>query len=55
MARSVNMAIIIGNVVRDPEMRYTPQGSAVTSFSVATNRRWKNSPEFREWKGEKVS
>ncbi len=34
--------IIIGNVGRDPEMRYTPQGTAVTNFSVAVNRRWKD-------------
>lgn len=32
--------IIIGNLGRDPEMRYMPDGTAVTSFSVATNRRW---------------
>lgn len=38
MARSLNKAFIIGNVGRDPEMRYTPQGSAVTTFSVAVNR-----------------
>ena len=32
--------IIVGNLGRDPEMRYTPDGTAVTNFSVATNRRW---------------
>src|SRR3990172_871817 len=32
--------IIVGNVGRDPEMRYTPAGQAVTSFSVATNRQY---------------
>ena len=32
--------LIIGNLGRDPEMRYTPDGTPVTSFSVATNRRW---------------
>jgi len=32
--------MIIGNVGRDPEMRYTPNGSAVTTFSVAVSRRW---------------
>ena len=31
---------LIGNLGRDPEMRYMPDGTAVTSFSVATNRRW---------------
>ncbi len=39
---SLNRATIIGNITRDPELRYTPNGQAVTSFSVATNRRWKN-------------
>ena len=33
----MNKVILIGNVGRDPEMRYTPQGQAVTSFSVATS------------------
>ncbi|NOZ50793.1 MAG: single-stranded DNA-binding protein [Chloroflexi bacterium] len=32
--------IIVGNLGKDPEMRYTPSGVAVTSFSVAVNRRW---------------
>ncbi|MGC9359432.1 MAG: single-stranded DNA-binding protein [Anaerolineae bacterium] len=35
--------IIIGNLGRDPEMRYTPDGTPVTSFSVATNKRWTTS------------
>ena len=32
--------IVVGNLGRDPEMRYTPGGQAVTNFSVATNRQW---------------
>ena len=32
--------VIVGNLGNDPELKYTPQGDAVTSFSVATNRRW---------------
>lgn len=36
----LNKVMIIGNVGRDPEMRYTPSGQAVTSFSVAVSRRW---------------
>ncbi len=36
----LNKVMIIGNLGRDPEMRYTPNGSAVTSFSVAVSRRW---------------
>jgi single-strand DNA-binding protein len=38
--RDFNKVIILGNMTRDPEMRYTPNGKAVCSFSVATNRRW---------------
>lgn len=37
---SLNRATIIGNATRDPEMRYTPNGQAVSNFAVATNRRW---------------
>lgn len=33
--------MLIGNLTRDPEMRYTPQGTAVTTFGLATNRSWK--------------
>jgi single-strand DNA-binding protein len=40
MARGLNKVIIIGIVGRDPEMRYTPSGRPVTSFSVATSRTW---------------
>ena len=36
----LNKVLLIGNVGRDPEMRYTPSGSAVTSFSLAVNRRY---------------
>ncbi len=38
----LNKAMLIGNIVNDPEMRTTPNGQNVTSFRVATNRRWKN-------------
>ncbi len=34
--------IIIGNLGRDPEMRFTPDGTPVTNFNVAVNRRWTN-------------
>lgn len=40
MARSLNRVQLIGNLTRDPELRYTPSGSAVCSFSIATNRNW---------------
>lgn len=38
--RSLNKVMLIGNLVRDPEMRYTPSGTAVATFSIATNRDW---------------
>ncbi len=41
MARSLNKVLIIGNLTRDPELRYTPSGTAVCTFSIATNRQWK--------------
>lgn len=41
MARSLNKVLLIGNLTRDPELRYTPQGTAVATFSIATNRQWK--------------
>ncbi len=48
-AKSLNRVTLIGNVTRDPELRYTPQGNAVTAFSLATNRSWKTeSGEVRE-------
>ena len=40
MARSLNRVQLIGNLTRDPELRYTPQGSAVCTFGLATNRSW---------------
>lgn len=39
-ARSLNKVILIGNLTRDPELRYTPQGTAVCTFGLATNRAW---------------
>lgn len=50
---SFNKIIIIGNLGRDPELRYTPQGAAVCSFSVATNERRKDKSgemqDFTTW------
>ncbi|HEX8931774.1 MAG TPA: single-stranded DNA-binding protein [Patescibacteria group bacterium] len=40
MARSLNRVQLIGNLTRDPELRYTPSGSAVCTFGIATNRSW---------------
>jgi len=44
MSRGLNKVMIIGHLGREPEMRYTPSGRPVTSFSVATARSW-NSPD----------
>jgi single-strand DNA-binding protein len=38
--RSLNKVLLIGNLTRDPELRYTPQGTAVVTFGLATNRSW---------------
>lgn len=38
--RSLNKVTLIGNLTRDPELRYTPNGTAVATFTVATNREW---------------
>lgn len=40
MARSLNKVSLIGNLTRDPELRYIPQGAAVCTFGLATNRQW---------------
>ncbi len=44
--------IVLGNVGRDPEMRFTPSGQAVTTFSLATNRNTKN--QAGEWVKEPI-
>jgi single-strand DNA-binding protein len=53
MALSLNKVMIIGNVGRDPEMRYTPDGKANAKFSVAVSRVWTNQEgekkEETEW------
>jgi len=53
MSRGLNKVMIIGNLGRDPEMRYTPSGKPVTTFSVATSRTWNTSDgekrEETEW------
>lgn len=42
MAYGLNKVMLIGNVGQDPEMKYTPQGTAVVTFSVATNESYKD-------------
>jgi single-strand DNA-binding protein len=43
-----NTITIVGNITRDPELRFTPSGQAVASFGVAVNRRWQNRSN-QEW------
>ena len=50
-SRSVNKVILIGHLGRDSETRFTTGGAAKTTFSVATNRRWKDQ-QTGEWKEE---
>lgn len=53
MARSLNKVMLIGNLGRDPELRYTTSGTAVATFTLATNDSWKdadgNMQERTEW------
>jgi single-strand DNA-binding protein len=42
MAKSVNKVILIGNLGKDPEVKYTPSGTAVANFTLATNERYKD-------------
>src|SRR6185312_13746981 len=50
-SRSVNKVILVGHLGRDAETKFTPGGTAVTRFSVATSRRWKDK-QSNEWKEE---
>jgi single-strand DNA-binding protein len=50
-SRSVNKVILVGRLGRDAETKFTPGGTAVTKFSVATSRRWKDK-QSGEWKEE---
>lgn len=53
MARGLNKIMLIGNLGKDPEMKYTQQGTPVTSFSMAVSRSWKTADgqarEETEW------
>lgn len=53
MAKSLNKVMLIGHLGKDPELRYTSNGIAVASFSIATNEAWKdqdgNLQERTEW------
>jgi single-strand DNA-binding protein len=50
-SRSVNKVILVGNLGKDAETKFTPGGAARTTFSVATSRRWKDQ-QTGEWKEE---
>ncbi len=52
MSRGLNKVMIIGRLGRDPEMRYTPSGRPVTTFSVATSRTWNTSDGGRKTETE---
>ena len=49
---SVNKAILIGRLGRDPEVRYTPNGEAVANFSIATDEQWKDRDGNRQTRTE---
>jgi single-strand DNA-binding protein len=49
MAKGLNKVQIIGNLGRDPEMKYTPGGQAVTQFSIAVARNSKKDGEQTDW------
>jgi single-strand DNA-binding protein len=52
MSRGLNKVMIIGRLGRDPEMRYTPSGRPVTTFSLATSRTWNTSDGERRTETE---
>lgn len=45
---SFNKVILMGNLTKDPEIRYTPSGTAVANFGLAVNNRFKQGEEFKE-------
>lgn len=54
MSRGINKVIVVGNIGKDPETRYTASGSAITTISVATSEQWKDkqtgeNKEHTEW------
>ncbi|MEZ5398065.1 MAG: single-stranded DNA-binding protein [Bryobacteraceae bacterium] len=51
MPRSINKVILVGNLGKDAETRFTPGGQARTTFTIATGRRWKDQ-QTGEWREE---
>jgi single-strand DNA-binding protein len=45
---SLNKVILLGNLTRDPELRYTPNGTAVSSFGLAVNRRYRQGDDWKD-------
>ena len=45
---SGNSVFLVGNITRDPELRFTPSGQATATFGLAVNRRWQNR-QSQEW------
>ena len=52
MASGLNKAILIGNLGKDPEVRYTPSGVAVANFNIATSETWTNKEGQKETRTE---
>jgi len=48
MSANYNKSILIGNLCKDPELRYTPQGTAVVNITLAINRKYKFGEEMKE-------
>ena len=48
---SDNSVTLVGNITRDPELRFTPTGQATANFGIAINRRWQNK-QTQEWEEE---
>lgn len=46
---NINVVVLGGNLVRDPELRYTPSGTAICDFTIANSKKWKDG-ESGEWK-----
>ena len=51
MSASLNKSFLVGNLTRDPELKYTPQGTAVCNFSLAVSRKFK---QGEEWKTQTI-
>jgi single-strand DNA-binding protein len=52
MANGLNKAILIGNLGKDPEMRYTPSGLGIANFNIATSETWNNKEGVKETRTE---